>query len=166
MESHYALSRIDQRGWLTASRCVTQEHRHTLLAFCNLQGCTLSPLRVRVKRAEVEEGRLQGTTSADAQRIAELEREVRELGGERDPDQHRTVAILAHSGKEIPMAKATTPFTGHPRAPHGQTSAAPQWPSSAGRPGSRARWRPWCSPRRTAVRTHDRAGRRPTPRRV
>jgi transposase len=36
-------------------------------------------LRVWVKRAEVDEGVRPGTTSADAQRIGELEREVKEL---------------------------------------------------------------------------------------
>lgn len=36
-------------------------------------------LRGWVKRAEVDEGTVPGTTSTDAARIAELEREVKEL---------------------------------------------------------------------------------------
>jgi transposase len=36
-------------------------------------------LRARVKQAEIDSGTRPGTTSEDAQRIAELEREVREL---------------------------------------------------------------------------------------
>lgn len=36
-------------------------------------------LRLWVKQAEIDEGERPGTSTADAQRIAELEREVREL---------------------------------------------------------------------------------------
>ena len=42
-------------------------------------GIGTESLRQWVNRAEVDSGRRAGTTSADAQRIAELEREVREL---------------------------------------------------------------------------------------
>jgi transposase len=42
-------------------------------------GIGVESLRQWVNQAEVDSGRRPGTSSADAQRIAELEREVREL---------------------------------------------------------------------------------------
>lgn len=42
-------------------------------------GCTAETLQEWVKRAEIDAGQRAGTTSADAQRIKELEREVKEL---------------------------------------------------------------------------------------
>jgi len=42
-------------------------------------GCTSETLRGWVRQAEVDSGVRPGTTSADAQRIRELEREVKEL---------------------------------------------------------------------------------------
>ena len=42
-------------------------------------GVGAESLRGWVNRAEIDSGRRQGTTSADAQRIAQLEREVKEL---------------------------------------------------------------------------------------
>src|SRR5437762_10004542 len=45
----------------------------------NQLGIGPESLRLWVQQAEVDSGRRPGTSSADAQRIAELEREVREL---------------------------------------------------------------------------------------
>ena len=42
-------------------------------------GVGVESLRQWVNRAEIDSGRRAGTTSADAQRIAELEREIKEL---------------------------------------------------------------------------------------
>ena len=42
-------------------------------------GCTAQTLNEWVKKAEVDSGQRAGTTSSDAQRIKELEREVKEL---------------------------------------------------------------------------------------
>ena len=42
-------------------------------------GCTPQTLNDWVKKAEVDSGQRAGTTSSDAQRIKELEREVKEL---------------------------------------------------------------------------------------
>ena len=42
-------------------------------------GCTPQTLNDWVKKAEVDSGQRPGTTTADAQRIKELEREVKEL---------------------------------------------------------------------------------------
>lgn len=42
-------------------------------------GCTPESLRRRVRRAEIDEGKRPGVTSAEAQRVKELEREVKEL---------------------------------------------------------------------------------------
>lgn len=42
-------------------------------------GCVPHTLNDGVKRAEVDSGQCPGTTSSDAQRIKELEREVKEL---------------------------------------------------------------------------------------
>lgn len=42
-------------------------------------GVNPEALRTWVKRAEIDEGLRPGTTSSDEQRVAELEREVREL---------------------------------------------------------------------------------------
>jgi len=42
-------------------------------------GCTPETLRTWVRRAEIDKGKRPGTTTAEAQRIKELEREVKEL---------------------------------------------------------------------------------------
>ena len=42
-------------------------------------GCAPQTLNDRVKKAEIDIGQRPGTTTADAQRIKELEREVKEL---------------------------------------------------------------------------------------
>lgn len=42
-------------------------------------GCTAESLRRWVRRAEVDQGKRPGVTSAEAQRVKELEREVKEL---------------------------------------------------------------------------------------
>lgn len=42
-------------------------------------GCTPESLRRWVRRAEVDQGKRPGVTSAEAQRLKELEREVKEL---------------------------------------------------------------------------------------
>src|SRR6266481_2904656 len=42
-------------------------------------GCSAETLRGWVRRAEVDRGQRAGTTSADGERIRELEREVKEL---------------------------------------------------------------------------------------
>jgi transposase-like protein len=42
-------------------------------------GCTPESLRRWVRRAEVDQGKRPGVTSAEAQRVKELEREVKEL---------------------------------------------------------------------------------------
>jgi len=42
-------------------------------------GCTPDSLRRWVRRAEVDQGKRPGVTSAEAQRVKELEREVKEL---------------------------------------------------------------------------------------
>ena len=42
-------------------------------------GCSAEALRGWVRRAEVDSGRRQGVTSAERERVKELEREVREL---------------------------------------------------------------------------------------
>ena len=42
-------------------------------------GCTAETLRGWVRQAEIDEGVHPGTTTAEAERIAQLEREVREL---------------------------------------------------------------------------------------
>jgi transposase len=42
-------------------------------------GCTTETLRRWVRQAEIDQGRRAGVTSSDAERIAQLERENREL---------------------------------------------------------------------------------------
>ena len=42
-------------------------------------GCTAESLRRWVRRAEVDQGKRPGVTSAESQRVKELEREVKEL---------------------------------------------------------------------------------------
>jgi transposase len=65
---------------------MVQEHRHEYpsewAAMCSLAskfGMTPETLRLWVRKAEVDGGRRPGTTSADRERIRELERENREL---------------------------------------------------------------------------------------
>ncbi len=48
-------------------------------AVANKLGVGAESLRTWVKQAEIDSGERPGTSTADAQRIAELEREVREL---------------------------------------------------------------------------------------
>ena len=65
---------------------MVQEHRHEYssewAAICSLAqkfGMTPETLRLWLRRAEVDGGQRPGTTSADRERIRELERENREL---------------------------------------------------------------------------------------
>lgn len=65
---------------------LVQEHREqypslwaTVQSIAPKIGCTAETLQEWVKRAEVDAGVRAGTTTADAQRIKELEREVKEL---------------------------------------------------------------------------------------
>jgi transposase len=62
------------------------EHRHeyasqwaAITSIAEKFGMTAETLRSWVRQAEVDEGKRPGTTSADAERIRELERENREL---------------------------------------------------------------------------------------
>lgn len=67
-------------------------------------------LRTWVRQAEVDDGIAPGTTTADAQRIADLEREVREL--------RRANEILATgSGSSRSVASCVTRVCRSPRAP-------------------------------------------------
>lgn len=65
---------------------LVQEHRDqypslwaTVQSIAPKIGCTAETLQEWVKRTEVDAGVRAGTTTADAQRIKELEREVKEL---------------------------------------------------------------------------------------
>jgi transposase len=58
------------------------EYETRWAAICSVAekiGCSGETLRTWVRQAEVDGGQRPGTTSADAQRIAELERENKEL---------------------------------------------------------------------------------------
>lgn len=65
---------------------LVQEHREeysslwaTVQSIAPKIGCTAETLQEWVKRTEVDAGVRAGTTTADAQRIKDLEREVKEL---------------------------------------------------------------------------------------
>ena len=65
---------------------LVQEHREeypslwaTVQSIAPKIGCTAETLQEWVKRTQVDAGVRAGTTTADAQRIKELEREVKEL---------------------------------------------------------------------------------------
>jgi transposase-like protein len=65
---------------------LVQEHREeypslwaTVQSIAPMIGCTAETLQEWVKRTEVDAGVRVGTTTVDAQRIKELEREVKEL---------------------------------------------------------------------------------------
>ncbi|TYR55013.1 transposase [Streptomyces parvus] len=66
-------------------------------------------LRGSVKRAEIDEGVVPGTTSAEAARIAELEREVKEL--------RRANAILKSAPRSRPMNQIGRDLVNSWRAP-------------------------------------------------
>lgn len=76
-------------------------------------------------------------------------------------------ATLAHNDKQIPNTNDN--HAAH-RPPARRLSpvfhSSRPSPLSATRQRSAARWRPWCRPRRTAVRTPARAGKRRRPRRA
>jgi transposase len=58
------------------------EHETEWAAICSIaqkMGCTAETLRKWVRRAEVDRGSRPGLSTAEAQRIKELEREVKEL---------------------------------------------------------------------------------------
>ena len=61
-----------------------QEQQHTsqwacIEAIAPKIGCTPQTLRTWVKQAEIDQGRIDGTTSNDRQRMKEMERELKEL---------------------------------------------------------------------------------------
>ena len=58
------------------------EHESQWAAICSVatkMGCTAETLRRWIRQSEKDEGKREGTTSAERERIKELEREVREL---------------------------------------------------------------------------------------
>jgi len=60
-------------------RAETGERHGAVTRIAKQLGVGTESLRTWVNQADVDSGRRAGTSSADAQRIAELEREVREL---------------------------------------------------------------------------------------
>lgn len=61
-----------------------QEAQHTsqwacIQAISPKIGCTAQTLRSWVKQAEIDQGRLDGLTTSDRQRMKEMERELKEL---------------------------------------------------------------------------------------
>ena len=60
-------------------RAESGEKHGAIVRIANQLGVGVGSLRNWVNQADVDGGRRSGTSSADAQRIAELEREVREL---------------------------------------------------------------------------------------
>lgn len=65
-------------------RAETGEKHGTVARIAKQLGVGVESLRQWVNQAEVDSGRRAGTSSADAQRIAELERENRELSRAND----------------------------------------------------------------------------------
>lgn len=58
------------------------EHESQWAAICSVatkMGCTAETLRRWIRQSEKDEGKREGATSAERERIRELEREVREL---------------------------------------------------------------------------------------
>ena len=66
-------------GWCWRSASETGERHGAVTRVAKELGIGTESLRQWVNRAEIDSGRRPGTSTADAQRIAQLEREEREL---------------------------------------------------------------------------------------
>ncbi len=60
-------------------RAETGQEQGTIQRVANQLGCGVESLRLWVKQAGIDAGEVPGTTTADAERIKQLEQEVREL---------------------------------------------------------------------------------------
>ncbi|WKD48669.1 IS3 family transposase [Microbulbifer spongiae] len=104
---------------------LTGEHEHqsrwaAITSIASKIGCTPETLRSWVNKMEVDNGTKPGTTSSDAARLKELEREVREL--KRANEILRKAAAFFGPGGARPQTEVMVAFIDQEREAHGVES--------------------------------------------
>ncbi|WP_143728825.1 IS3 family transposase [Microbulbifer sp. GL-2] len=104
---------------------LTSEHEHqsrwaAITSIASKIGCTPETLRAWVNKIEVDNGTKSGTTSGDAARLKELEREVREL--KRANEILRKAAAFFGPGGARPQTEVMVAFIDQEREAHGVES--------------------------------------------